>query len=78
MKSLALVLLVALSVPGCSMFSSKQSRQERAYSKYVRKMSSKRDRQRSRIIQQRAEPPALRTQPTPGPVQENVQTSEGE
>ena len=77
MKSLCLVLLLALSAPGCSMFS-KSSREARAYSKYVKKQSAVRDRQRSRIIRQRAEMPSLRTQPTPGPVQESVQTSEGQ
>ena len=75
-KSLSLLLLVlALSVPGCSMFS-KSSKQERSYSKYVSKMSKQREHQRSHIIQQRAEMPTLR--PTPGPVKESIQTSEGE
>jgi uncharacterized protein YceK len=74
-KSLCLLLLLALSASGCSMFS-KTSKQERAYSKYVSKTSKQREHQRSKIIQQRAEMPTLR--PTPGPVQQSVQTSEGE
>jgi hypothetical protein len=78
MKFLCLVLLLAVIAPGCSIFSSKSDRERRAYSKYVKKQSAGRDRQRSKIIQQRAEPPSLRTQPTPGPVQESIQTSEGQ
>ncbi|MEY2504988.1 MAG: hypothetical protein QOG27_1268 [Verrucomicrobiota bacterium] len=75
LKSLCLLLLLALSASGCSMFS-KTSKEERAYAKYVSKTSKHRDQQRSKIIQQRAEMPRLR--PTPGPVQQSVQTSEGE
>ena len=62
-------------MPGCSMLT-KSGRQERAYSKYVRKMSASRDKQRLREIRQRAEMPKLR--PTPGPPVENVQVSESE
>jgi hypothetical protein len=75
LKSLCLLLLLALSASGCSMFS-KTSKEERAYSKYVSKRSAQREHQRSKIIQQRAEMPTLR--PTPGPVQQSVQTSEGQ
>ena len=71
MKSLCLVLILAVSMAGCSMFS-KSGRQDRAYRNYVRKMQTSRDRQRSRTIQQRANLPELR--PTPGP--EITQTSE--
>ena len=46
MKSLCLVLLLGLSMPGCSMFD-KNARQERAYHKYVKKMKTARERQRS-------------------------------
>ena len=53
----------------------KNARRERAYSKYVKKMKTGRERQRSRIIRQRAEIPSLRPPP---PVQENVQTSESQ
>lgn len=75
-KSLCLVLLLGLSIPGCSMFN-KSARQERAYSRYVKKSKAARDRQRSRTIRQRAEMPSLRNQ-QPSPVQENVQTSESQ
>ena len=74
MKLLSLVLLLGLSMPACSMFT-KSGRQERAYSKYVRNMSSSRDKQRSKIIQQRAEVPTLRASPPP---EENIQVSESE
>jgi hypothetical protein len=77
MKSLCFILLLALCAPGCSMFS-KSSRQDRAYSKYVRKNSLARERQRTRAIRQRAEMPSLRSQPTPGPVEESIKTSEGQ
>ena len=82
MKSLCLVLLLALSMPACSMLT-KSGRQERAYSKYITKMSSSRDkqraremRQRSREIRQRAQMPELR--PTPSEPVENIQVSEGQ
>jgi hypothetical protein len=55
---------------------SKSTKQEREYAKYVKKNSSAREQQRTKIIHQRAEMPKLR--PSPGPVQENIQTSEGE
>ncbi|MEY2519459.1 MAG: hypothetical protein QOF24_1218 [Verrucomicrobiota bacterium] len=73
MKSLCLVLVLALGIPGCSMFS-KSSRQDRAYKNYVRKMQNSRQKQRSKIIHQRADLPTLR--PSPGP--ETIQTSEGQ
>ena len=74
MKLLSLVLLLGLSMPACSMLT-KSGRQERAYTKYVRKMSSSRDKQRSKIIQQRAEVPTLRSSPPP---EENVQVAESQ
>jgi hypothetical protein len=74
-KSLCLVLLLGLSMPGCSMFD-KNARQQRAYSKYVKKSkAAARERQRSQIIRQRAQIPSLRTPPPP---QENVAISEGQ
>lgn len=75
MKVICLVLFLALSMPGCSMFS-KGDRQNRAYRKYVKKMTVSRERQR-RTIRQRAEMPALRN-PAPSPVQENIQTSQSQ
>jgi hypothetical protein len=74
MKWLCLVLLLGLSMPGCSMFD-KNARRERAYHKYVKKSKAARDRQRSQIIRQRAQIPSLRTSP---PVQESVETSESQ
>ena len=66
MKSLCLVLVFVLgwSVPGCSMFT-KSSRQERAYSKYLKKAQRGRQLQRSHTIPQRGEMPSLRTAPPP-------------
>jgi hypothetical protein len=74
-KWLSLVLLLGLSTPGCSMLT-KSGRQERAYSKYVRKMSANRDKQRLQELKQRAEMPKLR--PTPSEPVENIQVSESE
>lgn len=74
-KWLLPLLFLGLSLPGCSRFS-KSGRQERAYSKYVRKMSANRDKQQLREIRQRAEMPKLR--PTPSEPVENIQVSESE
>jgi hypothetical protein len=73
MKALCVVLLLGLSMPGCSTFS-KSSRQQRAYNKYVQKMSSNRQRQRIKVIKQRSKMPELPSLP---PAQKNVQR-EGE
>ena len=72
MKSLCLVLLFALGTPGCSTFS-KSSRQQRAYEKYVQKMSSGRRRQQTKVAKQ-PKMPDVRSLP---PVEQNVQR-EGE
>jgi hypothetical protein len=69
MKSLCLILLLGLSMPGCSMFT-KRGRQERAYSKYLKHATTTRARRPARVIQERAEMPSLRSQPP----QENVQS----
>ena len=76
MKSLCLVLLLAVSLSGCSMFK-KEGRQDRTYTKYLKKMKAQRerDRQRSNEIRQRAEMPTLRSTPAP---EINIQTSEDE
>ena len=76
MKSLCLILFLAVSIPGCSMFK-KEGRQDRTYTKYLKKMKAQRerDRKRSNEIRQRAEMPTLRSSPPP---EINVQTSEGE
>jgi len=73
MKSLCVVLLLGLSMPGCSTFS-KSSRQQRAYNKYIQKMSSNRQRLRTKAVKQQSKIPELRSLP---PAQENVQR-EGE
>lgn len=77
MKSLCLVILLAVSMPGCSMFK-KEGRQDRTYTKYLKKMKAnrERDRKRSNQIRQRAEMPTLRQQPSPPEI--NIQTSEGQ
>jgi hypothetical protein len=75
MKSLCLILLLGLSMPGCSMFK-KSGQQSRAYTKYLKQAKGSRDKQRH-AIRQRAEMPSLRN-PPPSPLQENVRTSEGE
>ena len=76
MKSLCLVLLLAVSMPGCSMFS-KSDGQSRTYTKYLKKMKAQRERdqRRSNEIRQRAEMPTLRSSPPP---EISVQTSESE
>ena len=75
MKSLCLVLLLGLSMPGCSMFS-KGDGQTREYRRYLKKMKVTRERERNKI-RQRAELPTLRNQ-QPSPPEVNIQTSEGE
>ena len=76
MKSLCLILFLAVSMPGCSMFK-KEGQQDRTYTKYLKKMKAQRerDRKRSNEIRQRAEMPTLRSSPPP---EISVQTSEGE
>ena len=75
MKSLCLVLLLALSMPACSMFD-KGDGQSRAYRKYLKKMKVAREKQRQQI-RQRAEMPTLRAQ-QPSPPEVSVQTSESQ
>jgi hypothetical protein len=48
LKSLAVILVVCLILPGCAHFT-KSGRQQLAYEKYVRKCSYTRDRQRSKM-----------------------------
>jgi len=62
MKSLCLVLILAVSIPGCSMF--KKRTEDRAYNKYLMKMQNARQRQRSQAIQQRNDLPTVRPTPT--------------
>jgi hypothetical protein len=76
MRSLCLILFLAVSLPGCSMFK-KEGQQDRTYTKYLKKMKAQRerDRKRSNEIRQRAEMPTLRSTPPP---EVNVQTSESQ
>jgi hypothetical protein len=69
MKALCVVLLLGLSMPGCSMFT-KSGRMDRAYYKQLKQVRVAREKQRKRMIQKRAEMPALRTPP---PLEQNVQ-----
>lgn len=57
----------------------KEGRQDRTYTKYLKKMKKQRerDRQRSNEIRQRAEMPTLRQQ-QPSPPEIHVQTSESQ
>jgi uncharacterized protein YceK len=75
MKSICLVLLLALSSSGCSTFS-KSARDQRAYRKYVRQSQAARDKRRKTVIEhQRAEMPSLRNMPPPSEPQTTVSTS---
>ena len=53
----ALALLVSIALPGCSMLTAR-GRQERAYSKYVRKMSHRRDRLQAKMMKSKMRIPA--------------------
>jgi hypothetical protein len=64
MKSLSLVLLLALTMPGC-MFS-KTARMDRAYYKQLKQVKVARAKRRQQLIQhQRAEMPSLRNSTPP-------------
>jgi len=72
MKSICLVLLLALSSTSCSTFS-KSARNERAYRKYVKASQVARDNRRKQLItHQRAEMPSLRNAPAPSEPQTSV------
>lgn len=71
MKTLCLVLVAGLSLPGCSMFT-KSGRMDRAYSKQLKQVKAAREKRRKNLIhRQRAEMPSLRTMPPP--LEQNVQ-----
>jgi hypothetical protein len=57
LKSLAVILVSCLILPGCAYFT-KSGRQQLAYEKYVRKCSYTRDRQRSKMKMPRMAMPA--------------------
>jgi hypothetical protein len=74
MKTICLVLLLALSSTGCSTFS-KSARNERAYRNYIKKATAARDKRRKQVItHQRAQMPALRNPPPPSEPQTTVST----
>lgn len=65
MKTLCLILLFALSVPGCSRFT-KTGRMDRAYYKQLKMASADREKRRKAlIVRQRAQMPPLRDTPQP-------------
>jgi uncharacterized protein YceK len=71
MKALCLVLLLGLSMSGCSRFT-KSGRMDRAYYKQLKQVKAAREKQRKKTIQKRAEMPSLRNPPPP-PLEQNVQ-----
>ena len=64
MKQVSVLLLAALLLPGCSMFS-KSGRQQAAYARYVRKMSGNRVKQQ-RIFRSSKKPMMPVSQPRNG------------
>ena len=66
MKTLCLILLLALSVPGCSRFT-KTGRMDRAYYKQLATVKKEREKRRKTLLaQQRAQmPPPRDTPPAP-------------
>ena len=74
MKSLCLILFLAISAtPACSHFSS-SARQQRAYAKYVRKSGIVREKRQKQFRQEKAKiPPAM----APSEPQVTTETSEG-
>jgi uncharacterized protein YceK len=78
MKTLCLILILGMSMPGCSMLSAK-NRAERAYNKQLKEIRLAREKRQKRLIEhQRATMPTLRMPASvePGPV--SVTSSTGE
>jgi hypothetical protein len=74
MKSLCLVLLVAMSVPGCSRFT-KTGRMDRAYYKQMKQVKVAREKHRKMLVEhQRAQMPPPQNSP-PSLPQTTVQTT---
>jgi uncharacterized lipoprotein len=67
---IALMLSLVFGLSGCSMLT-KSGRQERAYSKYVRKQSGARVKQQSRF---RTKQPKMPTQPAPSEPTETTES----
>ena len=70
MKSLCMVLLLGLCMPGCSMFT-KSGRMDRAYYKQLKQVKVAREKQRKRVIQRQAKVPKQDSLP---PLGQDVQT----
>jgi len=70
MKSLCVVLLLGLCLPGCSMFT-KSGRMDRAYYKQLKQVRVAREKQRKRVIQKQAKTPSPNTLP---PLGQDVQS----
>ena len=78
MRTLCLVLLLALGLPGCSRFT-KTGRMDRAYYKQLNQVKKDREKHRKDLIaHQRAEVPSLRDTPPPLEVQTIQSTSESQ
>jgi uncharacterized protein YceK len=73
MKPLCVILLLAMSLSGCSRFS-KESRVERAYYKSLAKAKAAREKSQKKMTRQRAEMRTLRDIPPPVQ-QQTVQSS---
>jgi hypothetical protein len=72
MKSLRLLVLLALVMPGCS--HNPNARNERAYYKYLKQTNASRGYRPTRVIkQERAPMPATRPAPTPPPEEQGPQ-----
>jgi hypothetical protein len=69
MRTLCLALLLALSLPGCSRFTS-SGRMDRAYYKQLKQVNKQREKRRKELIgQQRTEMKKLQETPPPMPLQ---------
>lgn len=70
MKSLCVVLLLGLCMPGCSMFT-KSGRMDRAYYKQLKHVKAEREKRRKQTIKKQAKIPKENTLP---PLGQDVQT----
>ena len=74
MKSLRLLVLLALVLPGCS--HNPNARNERAYYKYLKQTNASRGYRPTRVIkQERAPMPATRPDPSPPPTEQETQST---
>jgi hypothetical protein len=65
MKTLCVVLLLALGTPGCSRFS-KSGRMDRAYYKQLKQVRASRVKERQRIVKKQSQIPSPNTLPPLG------------